>query len=97
MQFETSALAAWREAERRAAAAEKELFAKVLARDPSCIPAREEVEETIVLREAATTQLQRMLDDMRDLAAALNGTALQGRPATLAGMRGGRFARTSKP
>ena len=97
MRFETSALAAWREAEQRAAAAEQKLFAKVLSPDPGSVPTREEVEEALALRQAATTQMQQMLNDMRDLAAALRGSRVQARPATNAALRSGRFARSAKP
>lgn len=71
MQFESPSFTIWQQAEKRAAAAESSLFARVLAGDSSQYPVREDVEEVRSLRDAANGLLREMLVEMRVRAASL--------------------------
>jgi hypothetical protein len=79
MPFNSSGYLAWQQAEQRAAAAEKQLFAKLSSLSPESLPSREEVEQTRVLREEANQLLQQMVQDMARIAASLKQSAAQRR------------------
>lgn len=92
MQPDTPSFQAWQRAEQRAASAERRLFAKVLVRDHTALPTREEVEEVRVLRTEATTQMQQMLEDMRVRCAANRRGVVQSTTSAPLGGRDGTTA-----
>lgn len=84
MRYNSPAFQAWQQAEQLASEAERKLFAKLCDRDGT-VPTREEVRNVRALREDASLQMKKMLDEMRTLAESLKyrsgdaGNAVGGR------------------
>lgn len=71
MRYNSPAFLAWQEAEQLASEAERKLFAKLCDRTDGTLPTQHEVKEARALRENASMQMKKMLDEMRLLAASL--------------------------